>query len=410
MTIVAIDGFDMPRAGCTTHVASLLILYLESRGFHLLDYPYLVRLNPSVPWKTRGNAAISFEISGDPSLIYEETVSFLKDYIREYNKKGAILVSSKRPSSKIYRMAIETVVHPDVIKEELNDDMLFYGNEGSLIGAAAAAATVRDLPNFELIAYRKSSRKPRKCSFAPFYDHLVLAFYPYVHESSSSVICPRGDDPVLYGLRGRNLPLLISLARIIDAEDVHFYTAFRTNQHSFKPSVAKDVYPYDFKTLDIEIDSSEIIEVGRDFIVKLNGKNVMIYEESGLRKFLLYLSKSRAKIKGRLSIIYKPHSISLAALEIEKAVAINYKSPRCPKCGGAMVSKGSRSLLRKCKKCGYEAMEPRKLQVEMDLDHQLIVPIEGRKLHLIGEYSGVPEEDFKGICKRLEVGCAISFY
>src|SRR5512139_3107705 len=55
---VGIDDTDSPRMGCTTYVASLLVEKLCVFGVSFIDYPNLIRLNPNVPWKTRGNGAL----------------------------------------------------------------------------------------------------------------------------------------------------------------------------------------------------------------------------------------------------------------------------------------------------------------------------------------------------------------
>ncbi|HIP57247.1 MAG TPA: hypothetical protein EYH02_04175, partial [Ignisphaera aggregans] len=57
---LAFDDVDSPYGGCTTHAATYLLGLLQHElNVKLLDYPHLVRLNPSIPWKTRGNGAIA---------------------------------------------------------------------------------------------------------------------------------------------------------------------------------------------------------------------------------------------------------------------------------------------------------------------------------------------------------------
>ncbi|MEM3342058.1 MAG: DUF1743 domain-containing protein, partial [Thermoplasmata archaeon] len=47
---------------CTTFLASCILFRLASAGYTLANYPALVRLNPNIPYRTRGNAALCFEI------------------------------------------------------------------------------------------------------------------------------------------------------------------------------------------------------------------------------------------------------------------------------------------------------------------------------------------------------------
>ena len=59
---IGIDDTDSPRKGCTTYIAALATEYLETHDCVFIDYPNLVRLNPTIPWKTRGNGAIALRI------------------------------------------------------------------------------------------------------------------------------------------------------------------------------------------------------------------------------------------------------------------------------------------------------------------------------------------------------------
>ena len=58
MLHIGIDDTDSVKGGCTTWLATEIIKELSD--FDLIGSPRLVRLNPNVPWKTRGNGAVSF--------------------------------------------------------------------------------------------------------------------------------------------------------------------------------------------------------------------------------------------------------------------------------------------------------------------------------------------------------------
>ena len=55
---IGLDDTDSTRKGCTTYVAALLVEKLQKLDANFIDYPNLIRLNPNVPWKTRGNGAL----------------------------------------------------------------------------------------------------------------------------------------------------------------------------------------------------------------------------------------------------------------------------------------------------------------------------------------------------------------
>ena len=60
---------DSPKKGCTTYIAALLVEKLSQMGLTFVDYPHLIRLNPNVPWKTRGNGAVCIRVCGKEDVI-----------------------------------------------------------------------------------------------------------------------------------------------------------------------------------------------------------------------------------------------------------------------------------------------------------------------------------------------------
>src|SRR3990170_266376 len=79
---VGIDDTDSPRMGCTTYIAALLVEKLHKTGVVFVDYPNLVRLNPNVPWKTRGNGALCLKFQCSESLV-EDIKSLVVDIVEE---------------------------------------------------------------------------------------------------------------------------------------------------------------------------------------------------------------------------------------------------------------------------------------------------------------------------------------
>ncbi|MEM0501968.1 MAG: DNA-binding protein, partial [Thermoplasmata archaeon] len=50
---IGVDDTDSSEGMCTTYLAPQILLKLN---LDLIGFPRLVRLNPNIPWKTRGNA------------------------------------------------------------------------------------------------------------------------------------------------------------------------------------------------------------------------------------------------------------------------------------------------------------------------------------------------------------------
>ena len=64
---IGMDDIDSPNGGCTTHFASLLVEELDKIVEKWLDYPNLIRLNPNIPYRTRGNGAVALRFTVDSS-------------------------------------------------------------------------------------------------------------------------------------------------------------------------------------------------------------------------------------------------------------------------------------------------------------------------------------------------------
>ena len=95
MLHIGIDDTDSLDGGCTTWLITEIIAELSD--FDLVGPPRLVRLNPNVPWKTRGNAALELvfgEGLGAKELIGEigdRKISMYSNYKEKYFDKKEIL-------------------------------------------------------------------------------------------------------------------------------------------------------------------------------------------------------------------------------------------------------------------------------------------------------------------------------
>jgi tRNA(Ile2)-agmatinylcytidine synthase len=158
-------------------------LITEFEDYNLVEYPYLVRLNPNIPWKTRGNGAICININrkiegtglevgsvkqGTTVLSYQksdiisnedkfETKNELKETMTRVDeivsKHGAFESETTNPGFVItddhglpldlYWSAVRSVVDLQYIKNKLdNIDVIYKGFKKGrgIIGASAAIA------------------------------------------------------------------------------------------------------------------------------------------------------------------------------------------------------------------------------------------------------------------------------
>src|SRR5438093_2223434 len=133
---LGVDDTDSLRGMCTTFLATELVRDL--REWDLIGYPRLVRLNPNIPWKTRGNGAICLrlgagrgrrfrigEIDGEPVWAYDRggpprspaeiarvaagTVERWAEF-DEPTTNPALVLLRRPPSAGLYWRAVRDVV------------------------------------------------------------------------------------------------------------------------------------------------------------------------------------------------------------------------------------------------------------------------------------------------------------
>src|SRR5690242_16177182 len=191
---LGIDDTDSPKGGCTTHFAlEAAAAFRREHGLVLRRRPRLVRLNPNVPWKTRGNAALALELGSpvdrdgwlggvapdgtqiqvdssakpvDPGPEHAATLDRLIDAWCDLGQEGtdpAYLLCAARPPPELYSDAVTGVVDPASVRaalECLAPKPLWkaLGSGRGIVGAAAAVAWPADHPTFELIVYRSRAR------------------------------------------------------------------------------------------------------------------------------------------------------------------------------------------------------------------------------------------------------------
>jgi len=78
---IGIDDTDSPKGMCTTFLSYKIVKFLEKQKIEFVDYPSLIRFNPNIPWKTRGNGAVRLTIkTRNPNKIKKEIIQFITNY------------------------------------------------------------------------------------------------------------------------------------------------------------------------------------------------------------------------------------------------------------------------------------------------------------------------------------------
>jgi len=157
---VGIDDTDSRTGMCTTYLCKLIIDALSTMGT-VRGLPRLIRLNPNIPYKTRGNGALSFSFDG-PWEKAERVITTFLDAHYEHEKNtnpGVVLVDDGAVPilHDHYQRALHEIVTIDEARELARDadaQVITRGNGRGLIGALAAIGATVPSPTYELIAYR----------------------------------------------------------------------------------------------------------------------------------------------------------------------------------------------------------------------------------------------------------------
>ncbi|MBR5815571.1 MAG: DUF1743 domain-containing protein, partial [Methanocorpusculaceae archaeon] len=156
---LGLDDTDSPDGMCTTYLGALIAEALEKQGC-VIKNMRLIRLNPNVPWKTRGNAAVCIEFDGSAEIALQTAGEFIDKYAMFdcQNTNPGFVVCETKPSSDFYYSALRTFCTVDEAKSVLDSIGAVYKgykNCRGLIGALAAVSAELPDKTYEYLAYRK---------------------------------------------------------------------------------------------------------------------------------------------------------------------------------------------------------------------------------------------------------------
>ena len=282
---LGIDDTDSPKGGCTTWVLSDLLALAREDGVDLIGEPRLVRLNPNIPWKTRGNAALAArfgrgrgrrhrigEADGRPLWSYGSGTSLASGRAEEFverawrrvlagSRRGeprtdpALVAVAHRLPATLYYRAVREVVPVEPTRRYLESVGAVVHAEGDgrgLVGASAAIAWPGRRVTWELIAYRPVDREGARRrvdaksveATARRYPELFLCHDP---RTRRLLVTPHTPCPILFGLRGIRPESPLAARRGVRSEPVDRWVLFRTNQATgdhLVPRSARAVAPY----------------------------------------------------------------------------------------------------------------------------------------------------------------------
>lgn len=351
--LVGIDDTDSHQGGCTTSLADAVVALFPELAPD--GPPRLVRLNPNVPWKTRGNGAIALAFRGEFDL--DEALTRVRRLVEQEAQRAegtspGVVVADAPLDAALYEAAVTRIVQ----REELAPHLAHarhWGGRG-VIGAAAALAWPAKRTTWERIAYR-DRLGPR--DIAPERVLAVERAFSTLFDSydlvEDDVVCvPSSPCPVLFGLRGLDPHDLADASSTLGPQRPVRETLFVTNHASDDHLVLRepaDVRAFESATARGRVASRPIERNGHVFL-----------DVAGLRCAAYAPTRSFRRLVGALregddvTVCGGAHDgpDGRVTLGIEKLHAHEARrkagNPFCPRCGARMKSAGRHAGYRCC--------------------------------------------------------------
>ena len=426
--LIALDDTDGNDGGCTTH---LMLHILSDLGLDVKGYPRLVRLNPNIPFKTRGNAALCVEVGisrgaktkigeyGGKPIFSSNIVDDISDYdhiadaawkivlleanLKDEKTNPGMIIARERPDTSYYFHTVRSVVLIDDALRNIRDMGMVYRsakNGRGLIGALAALSWPAGKSTYEMILYSfphpKHLAKELQKKIANLANSFHGTFNNYDDENRHAAIFPSPRTPVLCGVRTTDpVGILDFPTQVASGFPVRFtgYLLYQTNQatddhyqESFESF--EDLSSYAFNAIVTSLP--EVIKGGHwflSFFYKGKEYKAAIFEPSKSMRLIVkdiqvgdYVKLFGSFIEGKINI----EKVSI----IERSRVFIRSNPTCPECGSRMQNAGRNSF--RCPACPYHSMLPAYTEIKRSLGRNIYeAPVAGRR-HLVASMREEP--------------------
>lgn len=385
--IVGIDDTDSATRGmCTTYLAAVVAERVSS--FARVEDRLLVRLNPNVEHKTRGNAALALHLETDaPESVEEAVVATVKEnavFEDEKTNPGVAFLDGEPPES-LARYTVETVREYKTrdearrVAEENSVRVRGWKNGRGVVGATAAVGASRAFDDwtYELLVYRGHDEwgEPRRVSWDSFHD-AHDATYPRtwdtVDEKTGEVVAvPNTDGPVVHGLRGTFGGVWEANARV-GVEGAERVAVYRTNQGTDAHLVdthASEVRDGGSYRVEGEVvEEPETREGGHVFFVIEGTEDDESLRCAAFEPTGRFRDRVRALREG--DRVVACGSVADGTLKVEKlrVVSLNRTRRAKPTCCGRRMESAGRGQGYRCRECDETAESLVEERVERELE------------------------------------------
>jgi tRNA(Ile2)-agmatinylcytidine synthase len=393
VTVIGVDDTDSRERGmCTTYVAARLAERVRAAG-GTVERTLLVRLNPAVEHKTRGNAALAVHCGIDDGRALSLAREALgRAETGDPRTNPGVVVAGCDPSTvpsgvvDVARRAVREYVRPAAVRHTLAEAGLATaerGNGRGLVGAAAAVGAWRAFGEwtYECLSYRERDRwgtartVDRDSVFAA-----ADAGYPEVwdtvdREEGVAVCVPRTPCPVLHGIRGDDPGAVRQVAAAIESEPVARRHLFVTNQGTDVHLRRADGGLHDGRAYRVNGEVTvppETREGGHVFFgferdLGGDGAQLQCVAFEPTKRF-------RDRVRGlrvgdRLTVCgeVSDGTLKLEKFAVRELVTTERVTPDCPDCGRSMESAG-RSAGYRCRDCARSTDRKARRELDRDID------------------------------------------
>jgi tRNA(Ile2)-agmatinylcytidine synthase len=416
---IGIDDTDSPKGMCTTFLCYEIVKFLEKQEIQFMDFPYLIRFNPNIPWKTRGNGAVRLTIrTKHPKKIKNKIIQFVENYSDTKNgaNPGLVFFQNKQiplTFQKFSKLALWKLIGRKEAKRfvsENNIESFYLGNGQGLVGAISAIGYEFSDHTFELLSYRKKSQFGKKRhidlnSIKEMQSTIPETFSSYDNDNKRVLITPHGPDPVFYGIRGETAKSVVKASTIVNVDEkLDGYMVFKSNQgtgdHLKNELQVNDLKPYTSGFLVGDICSKPVIQKGGHvfFSIQVKGRKVRcaVYKPTKITQVASALIVGdKIKIGGGVRKASKNYGrvINVEFLDVLQLGKHNVSvNPTCRKCNKRMKSKGTKQGFE-CIKCGHRAFSKVILELPRKIECRLYIPSVSAHRHLTRPYQRIQKRN-----------------
>jgi tRNA(Ile2)-agmatinylcytidine synthase len=387
VTIVAVDDTDSREHGmCTTYLATLLGERLGGPD-GAVQRRLLVRCNPAIERKTRGNAACALHTDAAPDEVLAAACDLVERFAETDDERTSpgVVVAPDDPEDVPDAVA---AFARDAVRDRLAlDDALDlaaragYGTRGwdgghGRIGALAAVGAWRAFDDwtYERLSYRERERTgtprevDRESVFAAAADAYPAVWDTVDRVEGEAVCVPAAPGPVLHGVRGDDPVTAERVAARIDGEPVARAATFVTNQGTdahLRPGTIADVRDGRAYRLDATVASAPETRRGGHVFVTLRDGDATL-PAVAFEPTKRFRDRMRALRPGDTVTTcgeVRDGTLKLEKFAVRSLVRTVPETPDCPDCGRSMSSAGQSAGYR-CRACGTDA--PGKVETRID--------------------------------------------